>query len=418
MAKQKHPDPHATLTKLIEAASPRVLGDLVRRLAQSSTELERRCLEFLRERVSLSADAAAETEGEVFWLLWAELENDLSELDAYGGGPDEQEERAAEHLDELAERVREGTVPREDRRALLDELLPYIASRNSGMEDQLYDVAYAACHDDEDLRDLAARLERLGQDWSLEHARRIYRSLGDREKYLALRARKMIYGLDYYDLVTYYWEAGEQERAVAVAREGLANGQGRKEELRLFLAERAAAVGDRSQFLELQFAQATERLTATGYERFRELCSDSEWTAYEPRLLEVLARCRGPERLQIHMLRGEYEQALAVLTSDSYPYRGYGDSTIMRTAAQLEARFPEQILAFYRSVLGRTDLSQTRGEYARQAAVALKMHRVWVDVLQASERWRAFARGLKQANARRPAFQEEFARVVPEWREL
>lgn len=78
----------------------------------------------------------------------------------------------------------------------IDEVIPYIRSGNAGMDDSLHEVAYAACRDDEDLRDLAERLERLEQDWPLDHARRIYRQIGDREKYLALRSRRMEYGLD------------------------------------------------------------------------------------------------------------------------------------------------------------------------------------------------------------------------------
>jgi len=45
---------------------------------------------------------------------------------------------------------------------LLDKVSPYIRNGNAGMDDVLYDVAYAACRDDEDWRDLAERFESLG----------------------------------------------------------------------------------------------------------------------------------------------------------------------------------------------------------------------------------------------------------------
>jgi len=131
----------------------------------------------------------------------------------------------------------------------------------AGMDDALYDVAYAACRDDEDLRDLAERFEALGQDWPIDHARRIYRRLGDREKYLRLRLRRMQYGADYQDLATFYWEQGERQQALQVAREGLKKAEGRMDELRTFLAGRAKAAGDRQGYMELQLAQATEHLT-------------------------------------------------------------------------------------------------------------------------------------------------------------
>ena len=60
--------------------------------------------------------------------------------------------------------------------------MPYIRSNNAGMEDGLYDVAYGTCKDDEDWREFAILLETAGRDYLVDHARRIYRKLGDRDK--------------------------------------------------------------------------------------------------------------------------------------------------------------------------------------------------------------------------------------------
>lgn len=43
---------------------------------------------------------------------------------------------------------------------------------------------------------------------------------------------------------------------------------------------------------------------------------------------------------------------------------------------------------------------------------------MWVDVLKDPKAWEAYARQIKAENARRSAFQEEFAKKVPGWREL
>jgi len=55
-------------------------------------------------------------------------------------------------------------------------------------------------------------LESIGKEWPQEHARRIYRRIGDHEDYLRLRALKMKYGGDYHDLATFYWEQGEKKQ--------------------------------------------------------------------------------------------------------------------------------------------------------------------------------------------------------------
>jgi hypothetical protein len=43
---------------------------------------------------------------------------------------------------------------------------------------------------------------------------------------------------------------------------------------------------------------------------------------------------------------------------------------------------------------------------------------MWVDILKKPADWHAFAVRLKMANARRPAFQQEFAKTVPGWNRI
>ena len=47
-----------------------------------------------------------------------------------------------------------------------------------------------------------------------------------------------------------------------------------------------------------------------------------------------------------------------------------------------------------------------------------KIRHLLVEVLDDEMRWNNFSAKVKQDNIRRPAFQEEFARILPGWREL
>ncbi len=415
MKREKREDP---LDTLITSAGSEILGKLIKELALARPEIRRECFEFLKDYVDMAPDEEAVSKAEIIFALWMELEPDLSELDEYGGGDYSTMGHVDELLYELSEKLKESTFPRESRRELLDEVLPYIRSGNAGMDDALYEVTYDACYDEDDLRDLAQRFEAVGQDWPLSHARDIYRKIGDQEKYLELRSLRMEYGSDYHDLATFYWEAGNKEKAVEIARQGLKKGHGRMDEIRSFLAERAMQSGDREQYIELQFAQATDGLSAKKYESFKKICTEEEWLTYEPQMIKNLEKVWDEEKLKIYMIRAEYGKAVTILSKMRYPHGHYSESDIMRIAAKLEERYPEQILSFYMSGLGNLNHSSNRKVYAQKAAVMAKVRHMLVVVMKSPDKWEIFARKTRNANLKRPAFQEEFAKVVPGWKTL
>ena len=84
----------------------------------------------------------------------------------------------------------------------------------------------------------------------------------------------------------------------------------------------------------------------------------------------------------------------------------------------MRCRFSEQYLTIYFAGLGNLNSYATRKGYAERARVMLKVRHMSVDVLKDENRWKAFAGKVKRDNLRRPAFQKEFAKVVPGWREL
>jgi len=412
---KKRKDP---LEELIQAANPDILGELIKGLASDRPEIRRECFEFLKDHVALAPGEAASSEGEPLFALWLELKPDLSELDEYGGGDYDLADHVADLLYEISEGLQEKKIPCEYRRELLDEVLPYIRSGNAGLDDALYDVAYAACYNEEDLRDLAERFEAIGRDWPLDRARRIYRDIGDHKKYLELRSRRMKYGADYHDLATFYWETGDRDKGIQIAKKGLKEGEGRMDELRSFMMERARESDDRSGYLELQFDQATDGMTLKDYQNFKKLCTKKEWNDFEPRILRRLEKAWAGERLKIHMFRKEYDKALSLLKKSRYPDSQYDGNEILKIATDLEEMYPEEILSFYMTGLGNLNSSFDRKTYARRALVMAKVRHVWVNVMKAPEEWKEFGRKVKEKNLRRPAFQEEFAKALPDWNTL
>jgi hypothetical protein len=180
------------LATLLETVSKAKLVDLLVRVASTRPAVRHECLDYLNRHTALSPSRKKQSESEKLLALWAELATDLDELDAYGGGDYDADIHVSSLLQEIAQALSRKKVDADYRQKLLDNVLPYIASGNAGLDDDLYDLAYAACYTDNDLRALAEAFETMGGDWKLDHARRIYRRLGDRGKYLELRQTRPI----------------------------------------------------------------------------------------------------------------------------------------------------------------------------------------------------------------------------------
>lgn len=208
MARKKEPtDP---LNDLLAAAKPETLIELAAHLAKFRPDVRRECFDYLKKHVTLTAEQKVRSKGEIAMALWWELYPDLEEMDSYGGGDDEVVNHVAGLMDDIQQKLAGKQIDERIRRQLLEGVVPSIESGNAGLDDSLYDLAYATCYSDEDWRVLAAELEAIGREWPTDHARGIYRKLGDREKYLELQRQKLVYGGDYHDLATFYWDEGNR----------------------------------------------------------------------------------------------------------------------------------------------------------------------------------------------------------------
>ncbi|HEC42877.1 MAG TPA: hypothetical protein ENI20_08635 [Bacteroides sp.] len=405
------------LTSMLHAATKDDLIGLIKELIGNDLSVRRICIDHLKRKVTVSSSIHHSAESSAALSLWHEIEPELSELDEYGGGDYRTEDNVGDGLYQLYETLQDITLTEEDRDELLNDVFSYIESGNAGMDDSLYDITYATCKNDDHLRELAERFEDLNQDWPIDHARRIYRRIGDHKKYLELRSRKMRYGLDYYDLVSFYWDIGEHEKAIDIAQKGMKLAEGRMDELRMFLAEKAKEAGNRETYLEYYFDQKTHPLTLSSYQELEQECRQEEWERYEPKLVEMLKKNFNIQAVKIHMHRQEYDTALQYFKEPPrIPY--YGSYEVFTVAEELEIQYPRQILEFYKSSIGNLNVSASRKVYSQNAVAVARVRRVLVDVMKKTDVWKKFAKPIKFYNTKRPAFQDEFARVIPDWKSL
>ncbi|MFH1829901.1 MAG: hypothetical protein ABH871_03895 [Pseudomonadota bacterium] len=420
MSKRKDKNHKDPLNSLVNIAGKDVLAELTLKLAKSDISIRRKCLDHLKDKVKIEDSVKRDAGSSAVLLLWYEVEPELAELDEYGGGDYSTQDDVSGTLYELSESLKKTALSSSDRETLLDEVVDYIKRGNAGMDDELYEVAYSACRNNDELRDLAGRFEKMGKDWPADHARRIYRQIGDREKYLRLRVKKMKYGMDYHDLATFYWDAGEREKAMDVAQKGMKVAEGRMDELRMFLAKRARNSGDRKTYLEYIFLQKTDDLTLSSYKEFKKECKPDEWAVYEPRILKLLDEKEDDiQSVKIRLHRKEHELALQYFQRPRrLSHCFYGESEYFLVAKELESRYPDQILSFYKSSVGNLNTSSSRKVYHYNAQSVERVRRMYVDVMNDVDGWKRYALSIKQTNEKRPAFQEIFNKVVRGWQQL
>jgi hypothetical protein len=177
---------------------------------------------------------------------WAVADEILRELNEYGMDDEDLEAVLFEVLETLEAALVGKDSLRSEKQQIIGELMDYYIWGNSGVVDSIYDTAYSLCSDKADYQIVIAKLESKAKSSSYAKTllADLYALIGDDQAKLKTLESDLEYGMGYWKLAEYWFDKGNQEKALAVVREGIKKGQGRKIELYQFLQDHYEKAGD------------------------------------------------------------------------------------------------------------------------------------------------------------------------------
>ncbi len=323
---------------------------------------------------------------ELLLEYWDEAEEIIAEFNKYGGGPDDEEEKVFDLFEKMTEIIKENELSHELRIYFIDEIIQQYKKKNSGFQDGLMDLAFKICQDKSEWEYLVKKLNKNASEWDLKLIMTIQKNyLKNTEAYLNDRLKTLKYGLDYWDLISFYLKQKEVDKAISTAENGLKEGIGRKEELLIYLSkyyyegkdlanlqrittiakEEKEAVKETMEYL---FKLNEERenydgakdtlidsfMNAKNHEYYKEYyriinyLRDDDKTKLEKKLLEKIKKENLKEYMQICIDKRNYEEALSQLMKNPVTIDIYGYSEKLDEIADKLADYsPIKIVNYY-----------------------------------------------------------------------
>ena len=219
-----------TLKKLIGNLDKKELIKIIGIIANSSDVAEQKLLDYCQKY------AVEENKNIIFEKQlkqhWKKAYSIIQMANMYGGCPDSDEEDAYDEMSIMEDLIEKNhDISWLVRKEVLDELLEQIAEDNSGFTDYMVDLTVKLCYSKEERLYLADFLSMNGSSYYKEFASRIYREIGENQKYLVSRKAQLNYGSDYLDLASYYKQNGNAELALQTVLEGLNKADGRLDDI-------------------------------------------------------------------------------------------------------------------------------------------------------------------------------------------
>lgn len=423
--------------------------DLVSTLLIKKPELHQLVLEWFKEKQESMPETVTDDDLDsindgLLLEYWEDARSIISEFNELGGGPEDDEEEAFGYLEKISELVKEGGLSTTAKLEFLDEAFEEYNINNSGFEDGLLDIFFEICQTKEEWEYLVKKLDECPSDWRKEQIMKIQREyLHDDAAYLQERMQILNYGMDYWDLVEYYVEKGDQVKALETAETGILKGEGWVTKLFEFLWEYYSKKGDTSnleRLVQTALSRNTEQKNMldrlfeyyrskgdyehakvallksfefTGekyyeeYKKLKKILKVSDWKSIEPEIFNEIKEKDFHDYLRICLDKGMKEAVLKSIFNPPKNRFGYSiEDDFDEFADKLANDFPDKITEYYWQKAYRNIPNGNRKTYSIAAKYLGKTKDIYINILNNEAGWIKRFSDLKSEFKKRPAFLE------------
>lgn len=373
-----------TINSLIGKFDKKQLQELIEYIVSVNESAKELLLDYCRKK-----EADVKTDNHTLIIeskirqYWKNAAQIIEEFDMYGGGPEADDDDACAALEKMAKLLEDNETSWIVRKEILDEMLGFVASDNSGFTDYLMDIAVIMCTNKQENIYLADFLVKSANSYYRGLAAKIYLENGEEQKFIESKKANLHYGSDYLELAAYYKKHNDKETALKIVLEGLDKADGRLDEIYEYLF-RYYEKNENEAALEKLYAQSEKRnrnqdtITELMYQYyqkkgdygkqketllkllsccdFRELhklyqkcrqeLSDEDFTKEEPAILDMIKKRNLSVYFDIHMDKGDKKEVMEYITQHQQ-YRGWGLDQGHYFSKRLSGEYPREVVDMY-----------------------------------------------------------------------
>jgi hypothetical protein len=384
------------------------LLDLVLRLIQSNKKAQEKALHFLENKGYLNDEELAQKHYNEYREKFAEAIDIISEFNMYGGGPEEDEDRAYENMEQVLSLLEDGKLPDECREEMIHELMEQYLEGNSGFDDAIWGWIERIAIKEKHWRFVLSYLEQSNSEYDQSLMLDIYRyKLNDEETYEQMRIQQLTYGSDYLDYAQFLEQKGEKKKALEIAEKGLREGEGFLGSLYEYVFERFDQMGEKEKALQLLKQKFQHRPSYELYNKALAYADQSEKESVREELYSFINQPRySTIKAEIDYYEGNSKELLHFVTK-SVSYAIYTRHTMYEH--YLNERHPLEMITYYKEKTEAVISQKNRKAYRHAIEYIEEIRHVYIDILGQPEEWETYyARVIVPYQNRLPAFLDEW----------